>query len=725
VDLTSLLSDLTPAQRRAVETDASPLCILAGAGSGKTRVLTRRIAFRLATGTAEPGHVLALTFTRRAAGELGDRLRSLGLRERLSAGTFHGVAYAQLRQYWADRGEPAPKLLDRKAALLGRLVAGRPDMGGAALSELAAEIEWASARLVSPEQYPAAAEAARRKPPVASAAMAALLARYQTEKLRRGLADFDDLLARCATALERDPAFAAVQRWRWRHVFVDEFQDVNPLQYRLLTAWLGERRDVCVVGDPNQAVYGWNGADSSLLTRLPDRWPSTEIIHLDDNHRCTPQVVAAAAAVLGQSGGQLRSSRPDGPPAVVRAYPDDASEAHGVIGELRERRASGIPWSQMAILMRTNAQVSAFESACRVAQVPYRLAGSRLLLDDPDIQAILRAVGRRKSEPFAVLAADLAAFARRRAEAVTGTEAELDAGSGPGAGARVGVGAGGGVDADSAGARAGAGDDRRSSVAKGPQGSGGGEAQAAARTVVALASDYERLECGPTVAGFLTWLGPATSQDRRDEGPPGVTISTFHRAKGLEWQAVWVTGLEEGLVPIVHARTGEAETEERRLLYVALTRGGEELHCSWARERTFGERLIPRNPSPWLALLAGPGDGGERPIDATQAQWRQRLAAPRDQLAACRRPGSGLRSTQAAAADPGVVDALRAWRAGASRAAGVPAHVVLHDATLAAVAALRPESTEELLAVPGLGPVKVARYGSTLLDLVAAHRASA
>ncbi|MDQ6614032.1 MAG: ATP-dependent DNA helicase UvrD2 [Actinomycetota bacterium] len=699
MDTASLLSDLTPAQRRAVETDASPLCILAGAGSGKTRVLTRRIAYRLATATADPGHVLALTFTRRAAGELGDRLRSLGVRQRLTAGTFHAVAYAQLRRYWADRGEPPPQLLDRKTRLLVRLVAGRPDVARAPLPELAAEIEWASARLISPERYPAEADAARRRPPVPAEAMASLLARYQSEKVRRRLADFDDLLARCAHALQHDPAFAAVQRWRWRHVFVDEFQDVNPLQYRLLSAWLGGQHDVCVVGDPNQAVYGWNGADPTLLTRLSQLWPTTEVIHLDHNHRCTPQVVAAAAYVLGSSGARLRSSRADGPPAAVRAYPDDAAEAHGVVAELRQRHAAGVPWTQMAILVRTNAQVRGFEVACRAAQLPYRLAGARPLLDDPEIQALLADVGRRRTQPFELVAADLAQLARAPEEGAQGDVAigDADVGGGTGAG---GSGTAGGT-------------------------GGGAGPEAAARTLSGLASDFRRMENRPTVDDFLNWLGPATSRDRVDEGPPGVTISTFHRAKGLEWQAVWVTGLEEGLVPIVHAQTGEADNEERRLLYVALTRAGEELHMSWARERTFGDRPIPRHPSAWLAGIAGPGTGGERPAITPDGEWRERLTAQRDRLAECRRPASGLRRGQMAAADPAVIAALRAWRAGAARAAGVPAHVVLHDATLAAVAAVRPATSEELLGVPGLGAVRVARYGSVLLDLVASHQASA
>lgn len=673
MDAASLLSGLTPAQVQAVESDAAPLCILAGAGSGKTRVLTRRIAYRVATGRADASHVLALTFTRRAAGELGDRLRALGMRDRLTAGTFHAVAYAQLRQYWADRGEPPPHLLDRKAGLLGRLVVGRPDLAGAALRDLAAEIEWATARLITPERYPAEAKAAGRRLPVPADALATFFARYQDEKHRRRLADFDDLLARCAQILERDPAFAAVQRWRWRHVFVDEFQDMNPLQFRLLSAWLGDRTDVCVVGDPNQAVYGWNGADPTLLASLPTRWPGTEVVHLDDNHRCTPQVVAAAVRVLGSSSSGFRSSRPDGPPAAVHTYPNETAEAHGAVAELRRQRAGGRPWSQMAILVRTNAQILVFEAACRAAQVPYRLAGARPFLDDPDIQGLVGELVRRSREPFALVAADLAETAG--AAGVLGSPASAEV---------------------------------------------GGSRAVAARLLAGLAGDFLRLESRPTVEGFVSWLGPATSRDRVDRGMSGVTMSTFHRAKGLEWPVVWVAGVEDGLVPLAHARSAEEQTEERRLLYVALTRAGDELHCSWAEERTFGDRTMPRRPSPWLAAIAGADAAGDGAMVTPPEFWRQRLAAPRDRLAQCRRPGPGLRDAQEAAADPGVVDALRMWRASAARAAGVPAHVVLHDATLAAMAARRPATADELLGVPGFGPVKVARYGAALLDLLAA-----
>jgi DNA helicase-2/ATP-dependent DNA helicase PcrA len=692
VNTASLLDGLTAAQRAAVVTDAAPLCILAGAGAGKTRALTRRIAYRVATGTADPGHVLALTFTRKAAGELGERLAALGMRDRIAAGTFHGIAFAQLRQWWADRGEAAPALLDRKGRLLVRLVAGRPGFDGIPVADLAAEIEWAQARLVSPATYEAAGAAAGRRPPVDPSAMAALFDRYVAEKRRRRLADFDDLLARCAAAIETDPGFGAAQRWRWRHLFVDEFQDANPLQYRLLLAWLGPRLDLCVVGDPNQAIYGWNGADPGLITGLAGRWPGTEVVRLEANHRCTPQVVDAAARALGLPPGSVCSTRPDGPPVSGRAYPSDDAEAHGVVTDLRRARAGGLAWSHLAVLMRTNAQAAAFEAACRAAGVPCRVAGATSLLDEPVVMAALADIRRRSGAPMALVIANL----------------DQLAGAGPH-----------------------------------PEVTGGDpvEARAGLEALAGMARDFQRLDTMASAAGFPAWLEATARAEHaeRTATADSVTICTFHRAKGLEWPAVWVTGLERGLVPISYATTPASEAEERRLLYVALTRAATELHCSWAQQRRLGGRLVPREPSPWLdGIVAGPlGAGGEEAersqpgSEATVAVWRRHFTAERERLASRhpghRRTGRPRDVTGVAPIDrdPAVLDALTAWRTSAARAAGVPPYVLFHDATLAAVATSRPSTIDELLAVPGVGPVKASRYGPILLAVVARHRATA
>jgi len=273
-EVSRLLEGLDPAQLAAVTTPAQPLCILAGAGSGKTRVLTRRIAHRALTGTLDPRRALALTFSRRAAGELRQRLGSLGLRDTPTAGTFHAIAYAQLRSYWEAAGTREPALLDRKGRMVARLL---PAGGKLRVGDVATEIEWAKARLIAPDDYEAAAVAERRVVPADPATIADLYRRYEDEKRHRGVVDFDDLLARAADALERDASFAAAQRWRFQHLFVDEYQDVNALQHRLLRAWLGDRTDLCVVGDPNQAIYRWNGADASFLSGFPEEFPDGEV----------------------------------------------------------------------------------------------------------------------------------------------------------------------------------------------------------------------------------------------------------------------------------------------------------------------------------------------------------------------------------------------------------------------------------------------------------------
>ncbi len=673
VDSENLLEGLTDPQRAAVETSAAPLCIQAGAGAGKTRVLARRIAYRVANGTADPNHILALTFTRKAAGELTGRLQSLGVRDRVATGTFHAVAYAQLRQYWRDRGEPAPTLLDSKARLLGRLAPGRPEVADAPIAQLAGEIEWAQARLISPADYESASEDAGRRPPVSPAALASLFARYETEKRRCRLADFDDLLSRCAAAVEGDAAFGAAQRWKWRHLFVDEFQDVNPLQYRLLCAWLGTSDDLCVVGDPHQAIYGWNGADPDLLRHLPRHRPGTTVIRLDVNHRCSPQVVAAAAAVLGPPGSELRSLRPDGPPPAVRSYPTDQAEAEGVATELRRAHAEGVPWSQMAVLMRTNAQAAAFEASLRAAKVPYQLASGAGLVGHRVVRDALAQLSTRQRTPFAVVVADLGAMA---------------AGDEPVA------------SDDQVGDRV------------------------ALNGLLGLARSYEGMDDGATTEGFLTWLrSMSRGVDRDLPAVEAVTVSSFHRAKGLEWRAVWVTGLEQGLVPIGSVTAGPAADEERRLLYVALTRAERDLHCSWAEGRRLGGRLVPREPSPWLDAVVSTIDRSVAfPAAGAPESWRERLTTERERLRRSRRPPAFGPSAGQPEPDPAVVESLRLWRSRAARAAGVPGSVLLHDRTLFALALAQPTTIEGLLAVPGMGGVKASRYGDALLAAVAVHR---
>ena len=679
-DADRFLADLNDLQREAVTTPASPLAILAGAGSGKTRVLTRRIAWQAAQGAIDPRHVLAVTFTRKAAGELSDRLGGLGVRRVVTSGTFHGLALAQLRRRWRDRGEPVPALLERKAKILAPLLGGGPTVGAEA-AEVAGEIEWAKARLVAPEGYEAAVTAAGRATPRPAVEIASLYDRYETEKSRRGVIDFDDLLWRLADALEHDAEFAAVLRWRHRHLFVDEFQDVNPAQFRLIRLWLGDRRDLCVVGDDDQAVYGFTGADAGYLVHFARHFSGAGVVRLEENYRSTPQVLAAAHAVLPGGARRKKPLRPtlaDGPLPTISAYASDRDEATAVARQLQAAHQPGAPWSGTAVLYRTNAQSAPLEAALRAAGVPYRVRGAARFLDRPAVAAALEELRRAASAaPGLPLKAHLAGLLEWAEEA------------------------------------------------------GGGEAATRERrehvdALVRLGHDYLVAEAASsgdtpeppgsgTAAGFVAHLVTVLAEED-PTGTDAVELLTFHKAKGLEWRVVFVTGLERGLVPIAYAETPAALAEERRLLYVALTRAERELHLSWASRRTLGGRDMTRQASPYLtsieAALAAFGPGGD-------GDWQAAVAAERARLAKARAAAGRDRAMAGAAADPHVLAELVAWRKTLARASGVPAQVIFHDTTLAAVAEARPTDRAGLMAVPGLGPLKVERYGDELLALVA------
>ncbi len=649
-----LVRDCDEAQRAAILDAAEPLLVVAGAGSGKTRVLTRRIARRVLDGSAAPAHVLALTFTRKAAGELRARVRALGLAEPVTAGTFHGIALAELRRLAAERGELAPRVLGSRTGLLERVLgterAGRRirapgggSRGGArpapgssllagapgspdreVLAFVSGEIDWAKARLVGPSGYPAAAAAAGRGRLLEPERTAEIYAAYEQARRRAGWYDFDDLLSGLATAIERDPEVAATERWRFRHFFVDELQDANPSQLRLLEAWLGGRRDLCAVGDPRQAVYGWNGAVVGVVADFEQRFPGGTVLRLDTNHRSTPQVVAVASAVLGHPGGARRlalggddtcagstvpggitaqvASSPeaaDGPVPTVSAWPSDDEEVAAVVAGAARARRLDRGWSAVAVLARTNAQLAPFEQAFAACGVPVASGPATGFLAHPAVRAAIASSGDPSSPRcFVALLDDL--------------EMDLRAG---------------GLQAEDGGA------------------------EAAVADFLDVAREYLRDDPRPSVSGFSSWVRAQLRTDAASSRRDAVTLSTFHRAKGLEWPVVFVTGLEDGFVPMAQAKTPEALEEERRLLYVALSRAREELHCSWSRRRRFGPRVVERSPSPHLAAIVAARDALERLATPDRGLARRAIAAGRELLAAARlaehpsaRPGAAGRA---------------------------------------------------------------------------------
>ncbi|HUC37281.1 MAG TPA: ATP-dependent helicase [Acidimicrobiales bacterium] len=628
-----LLRGLTGAQRAAVTSEDAPLCVLAGAGSGKTTVLTRRVARRVLDGSAEAKHVLVVTFTRKAAVELRQRIGRLGVAADVWAGTFHAAAYAQLRRHWADRNSRPPSLLDDPTRLIRRILAGRsepdaavvplrhgagsPGSPGSTVSPVssgssgsraspridprlvaavAAEVHWAQVRLVRPPQYPEAARSARRAPPVGAAMLCEVYANYVEEKQRLGLVDLDDLLDQCASLLETDEEAAAAQRWWVRHLFVDEFQDLNPAQWRLLEAWLGDRSDLFVVGDPRQAVYGWNGADPTLIERLGELLPGTSVLRLDQNHRSSAPIVAVARSVLdpdshlgapptGHDDVCDRPSEetepPDGPAPLLSCFDTPQAEAAAVVRWLRAAHRPGTAWSRLAVLARTNARLEPLSAALRRAGVPHHLAPPATTVNRPDRRSVRLSLDLLRTQPpdrpLRSALADLTDVAGRDQEEDDPEEHET---------------------------------------------AGRARARGHARghlpwDVTRLADEHAADEPSATVASFSAWLSANDAWSevggRSWRHPNEVELTTFHKAKGLEWETVALVGLEDGIVPISYAQSPEALAEERRLLYVALTRAERELWCSWSATREAGEGSRPCARSPFLESVeaaireAGPG----------------------------------------------------------------------------------------------------------------------
>jgi DNA helicase-2/ATP-dependent DNA helicase PcrA len=655
----AVLAGLDDEQRTAAQAVSGPVCILAGAGTGKTRTITHRIAYGVHTGAFVPEQVLAVTFTARAAGELRARLAGLGVGG-VQARTFHAAAMRQLR-YFAPRvlGGPLPPLVENKLRLVATAASrARLSTDRTSLRDLASEIEWAKTTLATPDDYPARAAKAARELPFEAAAVAQVYASYESAKQRDGVLDFEDLLLVTAYALEEHPDVARQVRGQYRHFVVDEYQDVNPLQQRLLDAWLGGRAEVCVVGDPNQTIYSFTGADPDYLLGFADRYPDAEVVKLERDYRSTPQVVALANKLIGQAprrkglpGLRLTGQRPDGPEPVFREHPDEPAEAAAVAARCRALIDAGTPASEIAVLFRINAQSEVYENALTGAGVPYVLRGGERFFERPEVReaiVLLRGAAAGGHEPGMLVPAV------RDVLAATGWAEHRPP---PGGAAR----------------------DRWQSLS------------ALVDLAVDLVAENPQLD----LAGFVAHLAERADAQHAPT-VQGVTLASMHAAKGLEWDVVFVVGLVDGVVPIAQSLSRpEAVEEERRLLYVAVTRAREELILSWSLTRNpGGKRARPR--SRFLTGLA--------PESAPTAP-------------PSRRPGKRPKVVLEGEAGE-LFERLRAWRSSAAQAASVPAYVVFTDATLQAIAETRPASLRELSGLPGIGARKLELYGDDVLATV-------
>ncbi len=670
-------------QRAAVSAPRGPVCVLAGAGTGKTRTITRRIAHLVRAGHVAPGQVLAVTYTNRAAGEMRTRLRALGV-SGVQARTFHAAALRQLRYFWPQVvGGEQWQLLEGKLRFVGQAAArARAGTDAASLRDLAGEIEWAKASVVAPGDYPAAVARLRRDTPGPAEQVAAVYAGYEELKNRAELLDFDDLLLHVAAALEEHRSVAEEFRDRYRCFVVDEYQDVTALQQRVLDGWLGGRDDLTVVGDANQTIYTFAGADPGHLLNFPRRFPDAVVVRLTRDYRSTPQVVHAANTLIGAARGRVAGTRlqlvgqlPPGPDPRFQEYDDEPAEATAVARAIRRLVDDGTPAAEIAVLFRVNAQSEVYEQALTDAGVPYQVRGGERFFARPEVRRAVTAV--RAAAGSAAADVPLPDAVRAALEPVGLT----------------------------------------------PEPPGGAAQRAQWESLLALVELAEELlavEPGADLRRFSAELDARADASH----PPtvqGVTLASLHAAKGLEWDAVYLVGLVDGTLPIQHADGDDAAIEEeRRLLYVGITRARRLLSLSWAlsrqpgggrrrRRSRFLYGLIPDEHPAARIPNAGRGGGGAKP--RCRVCGKPLLGTTATKLRRCDDCPSDV--------DVDLLDRLKDWRRSTAKEQQVPAYVVFTDATLTAIAEQRPADPSALVAIPGIGAGKLDRYGAAVLALVA------
>ncbi len=684
-----LLDALDPEQREVALALQGPVRVLAGAGTGKTRAVTHRIAYGVASGVYNPTEVLAVTFTTRAAGEMRTRLHSLGAGG-VQARTFHSAALRQARFFWPKvYGGELPALTESKLGMLGNAARrNRVATDQSTLRDLASEVEWAKVSNVRPDDYERVAEARGRVVAGHDAAtVARVFATYEDVKRGQGRMDMEDVLLCAAALLAEDERVAAQVRRQYRWFVVDEFQDVSPIQAALLDLWLGGRHDLCVVGDPAQTIYSFAGASSSYLQEFATRHPRTTSVELVRNYRSSPQIVAVANRLMRGSrsaGVQLRAQRDGGPEVAFAEHVDEVAEAEQVAADILGVIATGTPAREVAVLFRINAQSEAFEEALAARGVPYVVRGAARFFGRPEV---------------------------KQAVALLRGNARGGGGSGePG-------GSGDDLVAATRAVLAGMGWTERAPT-------GRGSARDKWESLQALVSQAEELLRSDAAATLDTFVAELDRRAAEQDAPvaEGVTLATLHAAKGLEWDVVFLAGMTDGTMPIIYAEGQAAVEEERRLLYVGMTRARRALTVSWALARTPGSRAS-RRPSRFLT--------GLRPPSASDQPTTERGAGRRKAkgVAHCRECGKPLATTAErkvgrcegcpASYDEELFERLRSWRVERAGREKVPAYVVFTDLTLQAIAEVRPTDTGALLRINGIGQSKLTKYGDEVLEIIA------
>ncbi|MBB5936816.1 DNA helicase-2/ATP-dependent DNA helicase PcrA [Streptomyces zagrosensis] len=700
----AVLDGLDPEQREVATALHGPVCVLAGAGTGKTRAITHRIAYGVRAGILQPASVLAVTFTNRAAGEMRGRLRQLGAGG-VQARTFHSAALRQLHYFWPKAvGGDLPRLVERKAQLVAEAAARctiRLDRNE--LRDVTSEIEWSKTTQTVPEEYPIAVVKAARDAPRDPAETGRIYAVYEQLKRDRGVIDFEDVLLLTVGVLQDRLDIADQVRSQYQHFVVDEYQDVSPLQQRLLDLWLGDRESLCVVGDASQTIYSFTGATPDHLLNFRVRHPSATVVKLVRDYRSTPQVVHLANGLLATARGraaehrlELISQRDPGPEPGYSEYADEPAEAEGTARRIRDLLDTGVAASEIAVLYRINAQSEVYEQALADQGVPYQLRGAERFFERPEVREaglLLRGAARAGGADPSLEDADIPSQVR----AVLGS---------------------------------------RGWAPQPPTGSGAvRERWESLAALVRLADEFVRARPQATLRDLVTELDERAAAQHAPT-VEGVTLASLHAAKGLEWDAVFLVGLTEGMLPITHAKTDRQIEEERRLLYVGVTRARRHLMLSWALSRSPGGRPT-RRPSRFLDGLRPGSAAAAAPRMAVSGGTAATGGVERG-VSAKRRPRGPVRCRVCGRSltdagemklmrcedcpselDEGLHDRLLDWRAQQAARLGQPAYCVFTDKTLLAIAEAVPDSEARLSAISGVGARKLRTYGPDVLTLCA------
>lgn len=639
---------LDPEQLRCASLPLGPVAVVAGPGAGKTRTVVARIAALVARGEVDPSKVVALTHTTKAAGELTDRLASAGVQD-VRASTVHALAWRQVRRFAPELGLDVPTLLGSTFGAVrdaARPLLGNPD--ASVVAELCSEIDWAAARGLTTRSYARAAAKAGRSVSVEPATVTAVWRKYSERKRRRNEVDFADVLALAAAQLD-DPAVHSVVEGMFDAVFVDEYQDIDVLQQRCIDAWLCGKDALCVVGDADQAIFGFKGGDPDLLLGFARRYPSATVVNLSRNYRSTLGIVSWVNAVATHKDVPLTSERGTGRVPRVETFPTESAEESAVAAQLHAWKRAGFRWKDLAVLFRYNASSARLEGALSAAGVPYAVAGGTNFFDRSDVRGVLVSFGA----------------AARRDGSADGLEVLVDAAAEHGW--------------------------WRDDVPAGM-----GAARQRYDAILALVELVAERYPGWDAASLLAGLQERARQ-AHDVPVDAVTLATVHAAKGLEWPCVWVVSCTDGVMPSSYAKTTEQRREERHLFYVALSRAADELVVSTAARR---HNNFTGRPSPFLDLLPAATSAGRSagaPTAGTSAQHPSDNGSSSVAVCPCgaRLVGAAARKSkscsgrclQGEAAER--FAALVSWRDSQAAKDGVAARDVASDKALFAVAVFR------------------------------------